>query len=122
MILEEIIMYKMTANESLEKTKAVISEALETMGFQVFEDDDEITATRGSKLATALIGPLAGKKKSALKLLFEFSQRGEKTDISMADGSSGIAAAVTSTEGTTRRAMQDVYDELIEMLKSKDLI
>jgi len=115
-------MYQMTANESLKKTKAIVSEALESMGFQLFEEDDEIVATRGSKLATALIGPFAGKKKAALKLVFEFSERDEKTDVSMADGSTGIAAALTSTEGTTRRAMQDVYDELIELLKSKGLM
>jgi hypothetical protein len=115
--------YELILDADLNGTKEIIDELMQKMGFNLsYPNSYEAIAQRGSGVASALIGPFAGKNKIAVKFRLSFHESGDKTTVILADVASGVGKAITLTGGTTKKTMEDVYNTLREGISKKGLL
>ena len=114
-------------NTDVSSTINIVSEILSGMGFKLsygtYENWPTINATRGSKMASALLGPFAGKNNIAVSFGLMFcSDDDSETFVGFGDMGSGIGKALTLTGGATTKILREVYKNVTENLLKKGLL
>jgi hypothetical protein len=113
---------ELVVNADLNSTKQAVDEQMEKMGFTMaYQNAFEATAQRGSGMASALMGPFAGKNNVAVKFSLSYRENGGKTSVFISDSGSGLGKTLTFTGGTTKKVLQDVYNTLREGISRKGL-
>ncbi|GHU11157.1 hypothetical protein FACS1894185_3920 [Betaproteobacteria bacterium] len=113
---------ELVVNADLNQTKEIIDELMNKMDFTMsYSNSFEAIAQRGSGLASAIVGPFAGKNKVAVKFALSYRESGGKTSVLLSDSGSGFGKMITLTGGATKQVLQDVYNTLREGISRKSL-
>jgi hypothetical protein len=118
----------MTTNEfkikgGLDAAKQAVNAALQGMGFTVQHTSaEQAVAERGSQSASAVLGPLAGKKGAYMKLGLSYAPSGDTTTLFLTEATHGAMKALTLTGGTTKRAFQETLEGLRTALSTAGVL
>jgi N-acetylneuraminic acid mutarotase len=98
--------------------KRVIDDVLSRQGFKVqYSTQTSGIAERGSKLASGIAGPFAGKKNVYVKLGISLQEANGGYSLYLTDENSGLGKALTFTGGATDKVIADILDEVRTALR-----
>jgi hypothetical protein len=98
--------------------KRVIDDVLSRQGYKIqYSNTTSGIAERGSKLASGIAGPLAGKKNVYVKLGLSFQETNGGFSLYLTDVNSGLGKALTFTGGTTDKVIEEILDEVRTALR-----
>ena len=120
-------LYDFDVKADLSSTVNFICEALDEMGYRkefgTYEEWTTITVSRGSKMATLFLGPLAGKKNIDVCFGIMCRENAEgNTEVGIGDMKSGFSKLMTLTGGATKKVLSEVHDNLIKLFLNKGML
>jgi hypothetical protein len=98
--------------------KRVIDDVLSRQGYKIqYSSQTSGIAERGSKLASGIAGPFAGKKNVYVKLGLSLQEISGGYSLYITDEASGLGKALTFTGGATNKVIEDILDEVRTALR-----